>query len=150
MIENTTNGAPAQIECAASVTICDSNVTMFGLPIREEKYKLLESAVLKLGFESVEAYIDSSVEEAVVRSKALPDHEDKKEKEISNGITKARKEKNFTQTEIATMVGIDRSYYNLIENGFRLPSIDIVSKIAKLIGLSLEEFYKAHKELEKR
>lgn len=120
-----------------------------GLSIQEDKYFMLQEAAKKLGFEDVSDWLDRSIENAVIDSKQQPEVEIK-EVECNNLIAKARKQRKLTQTDIAKMIGIDRSYYNLIENGFRLPSMDLISKIGRLIGLSLEEFYAAHKALGKR
>ena len=37
---------------------------------------------------------------------------------------------NFSQSDIANLVGISRQYYNSIENGLRRPSPEIAKKIA--------------------
>lgn len=52
-----------------------------------------------------------------------------------------RLSKNKTQLDMAKAVGISESYYNLIENGNRMPAIDIANLIAKELGLSLDQFF---------
>lgn len=53
-------------------------------------------------------------------------------------IRKAREQKDLTQEKLAEMARIDYSYLNLIENGKRNPSIKIVTKIARALGINLK------------
>jgi transcriptional regulator with XRE-family HTH domain len=53
----------------------------------------------------------------------------------------ARKNKNWTQNNVAEMVNISRSYYSEIENGKKNPSGKVAIKISKLFGLKPEKFF---------
>ena len=48
---------------------------------------------------------------------------------------------NFSQSDIANLVGISRRYYNSIENGLRRPSPEIAKKIANCLNFK-DEWYK--------
>lgn len=48
---------------------------------------------------------------------------------------------NKTQFEIAKIVGISESYYNLIENGNRVPPVNTAALIAKTLNITLDEFF---------
>jgi len=48
---------------------------------------------------------------------------------------------NFSQSDIANLVGISRQYYNSIENGLRRPSPEIAKKIANCLNFK-DEWYK--------
>ena len=50
-----------------------------------------------------------------------------------------RKEQNLTQESLSNMVNIHRTYYSMIENGRRNPSIQFVNKSNKsIIALASE------------
>ena len=48
---------------------------------------------------------------------------------------------NFSQSDVANLVGISRQYYNNIENGLRRPSPEIAKKIANCLKFK-DEWYK--------
>lgn len=58
-----------------------------------------------------------------------------------DSLKEARKHNKKTQSDIAGNVGISESYYNLIENGKRVPTIMLSSKIASELGINLNEFF---------
>jgi putative transcriptional regulator len=60
---------------------------------------------------------------------------------MKNALVKNRKEKRFTQQEIANRVGISRQYYSEIENNRRKPSVDTAKKIGKLLGVDWTIFF---------
>ncbi|MBH5316715.1 helix-turn-helix transcriptional regulator [Paenibacillus sp. GSMTC-2017] len=45
-------------------------------------------------------------------------------------LQKIRKHKKLTHLQIATMVGIKRQYYGMIESGRGNPSVEVAKKIA--------------------
>ena len=49
-----------------------------------------------------------------------------------------RKERRLSQRELASMVGITRSYLSTVENGRGNPSHDLVGKILKELGHRLQ------------
>jgi transcriptional regulator with XRE-family HTH domain len=57
-------------------------------------------------------------------------------------IKRLRRQLDLTQEELAAKTKIDYSYINRIENGKRNPSIEIVAKIARALGVSLDELVK--------
>lgn len=54
-----------------------------------------------------------------------------------------RLEKELSHNEIANLSGISRSFYTLIENGNRTPSIGVAKKISLALDLTLDEFFHA-------
>ena len=51
---------------------------------------------------------------------------------ISEKLKLYRVKNNFTQTQIAAALGIDRSTYSYYELGKTVPSVGMLSKIAKI------------------
>ena len=47
-----------------------------------------------------------------------------------------RQVKNWTQQEAAEQTGISRSYYVMVENGKRVPSIQVAQKIERVFGIN--------------
>jgi DNA-binding XRE family transcriptional regulator len=45
------------------------------------------------------------------------------------------------QSDVAKSVGISESYYNMIENGNRVPPVDTAALIARTLHLSLDDFF---------
>ncbi|MCF6466388.1 helix-turn-helix transcriptional regulator [Clostridium sp. Cult2] len=54
-----------------------------------------------------------------------------------------RLERKLSHNEIADLSGISRSFYTLIENGNRTPSIGVAKKISLALNLTLDEFFYA-------
>lgn len=54
-----------------------------------------------------------------------------------------RLEKELSHNEIANLSGISRSFYTLIENGNRTPSMGVAKKISLALSLTLDEFFYA-------
>jgi len=52
-----------------------------------------------------------------------------------------RKEANFTQKQMSEFAKINRSYYGLIENGERNPSLPIAEDISEALGKKVEEVF---------
>ena len=51
-----------------------------------------------------------------------------------------REERRLKQSEIAEMLGISQTYYNLIENGERQQkmTIELAAKLSKVFGVTIE------------
>lgn len=47
----------------------------------------------------------------------------------------------MTQTDMATAAGVHRSYYELIENGNRNPTLRIATKIATALNSNIEQLF---------
>lgn len=45
------------------------------------------------------------------------------------------------QKDISDKANISRSFYSLIENGLRIPSIHVAKEIATILDLTLDKFY---------
>ena len=58
-------------------------------------------------------------------------------------IKKARKATGLTQEDVATKLGVSRSFYALIETGLRRPTYGQAIDIAGLVGLSPEAAFPA-------
>lgn len=56
-------------------------------------------------------------------------------------LIKARKSLGMTQADMATATGVHRSYYGLIENGNRNPTLRIATKIATALDSSIEQLF---------
>lgn len=56
-------------------------------------------------------------------------------------IRQLRKVNGLSQTKLALMVGVERSYLARVEAGSRNASIDVLEKIADGFGMSLSEFF---------
>lgn len=61
---------------------------------------------------------------------------------IANIVSKARTEKNISQTELARITGIHQAEISKIERGIGNPSIKTLERIAKGLGVKLELFFK--------
>ena len=57
-------------------------------------------------------------------------------------LRKIRKAKGVTQEKLAESAGIDFSYLNRIESGKRNPTLKIIAKIARVLGIRLDELMK--------
>ncbi len=62
--------------------------------------------------------------------------------ELGKRIVKARNAKGMSQEKLATDSGIDRSHMGFIEQGRRKPTLSTLFKIAKSLGMSLEQLFK--------
>ena len=56
---------------------------------------------------------------------------------IAETLRDARKSKRLTQTEVAKSVGVSRAYYADVERGRYNPSLKLMSRLAKLLGINL-------------
>lgn len=53
---------------------------------------------------------------------------------MRRALIEARKNAGLSQQAVAAAVGISRSFYTLIENGARSPSLPVALRIAGLLG----------------
>jgi predicted transcriptional regulator len=60
------------------------------------------------------------------------------EYEVIREIIQARKEKNLTQKELATLAGTKQSNISRLESGSYNPSLEFLTKITKAMGKQLE------------
>ncbi|HLU85703.1 MAG TPA: helix-turn-helix transcriptional regulator [Vicingaceae bacterium] len=58
---------------------------------------------------------------------------------LANNIKRLREEKGLLQKEVATEVGLGVSHYSKIENGQREASVELLDKLAKFYGLTIDQ-----------
>ncbi|WP_131786584.1 helix-turn-helix domain-containing protein [Protofrankia symbiont of Coriaria ruscifolia] len=63
-------------------------------------------------------------------------------KKFGSRIAELRRKRALTQEKLAELVGVDRSYIGYVERGQRNPSVGVVHRIAKVVGVSLAELFK--------
>lgn len=56
-------------------------------------------------------------------------------------LKKIRENKKMTQQEVADKSEIERSYYTMIENGNRKPSVEVAKRIAKTMNFNWTIFF---------
>jgi len=61
--------------------------------------------------------------------------------EFKNRIREFRKRKGLRQIDLAKMVGIFQSELSEIERGIRKPSVYLAKKIAKALGVGLDDLF---------
>lgn len=59
-------------------------------------------------------------------------------KVLGRKIQRKRNEIGLTQEELADKVGISRAYMGYIEQGRNAPSLEILSKIARILKISID------------
>jgi len=58
--------------------------------------------------------------------------------EISRELRKYRRRHRLSVVQIADLLGVGRQHIHRIENGQNMPSIDLVERIADLVGIDIE------------
>ncbi len=57
-------------------------------------------------------------------------------------LKEKRKERNLTLVQLSEKTGISTTHINDIENNIKEPSISMMIRIAKALGVKIEELYK--------
>jgi transcriptional regulator with XRE-family HTH domain len=57
---------------------------------------------------------------------------------LANNIKHLRESKGLQQKQVAIDIGLGISHYNKIENGQREASVEVLDKLAKLYGISID------------
>ena len=57
---------------------------------------------------------------------------------FSTTLRQLRKEKHLTQTQLASLTGVKKSQISALENQQRLPSIQLLVKLASVFNVSIE------------
>lgn len=70
--------------------------------------------------------------------------------QVGNTIRKYRKERNLTQEEMASRLGVSAPAVSKWENGNSLPDISLLSPIARLLDISIDLLLSHEKELSNR
>jgi len=60
-------------------------------------------------------------------------------KVLGKKIQKQRKVKEYTQEELGDKVGISRAYMGYIEQGRYAPSLEVLEKIGKVLGVKVKD-----------
>jgi putative transcriptional regulator len=60
---------------------------------------------------------------------------------LRNWLKQLRIQKGLTQLELAQKAEIERSYYTMIENGDRNPSVNVAKKIGTVIDIEWTIFF---------
>jgi transcriptional regulator with XRE-family HTH domain len=65
----------------------------------------------------------------------------RKSNKFGDAVRKARAAAGLTQEELADQCGLDRSYIGGVERGERNPTLSVIEKIAKGLGITLVELF---------
>ena len=63
-------------------------------------------------------------------------------KKLGENLKKIRTKKNITQTELAKILGVDKSFVSNIENGKTNPTLSTITNLAHTLGVSTNELLK--------
>lgn len=63
-------------------------------------------------------------------------------RKLGENVRRIREEKGMTQIELCRKLEVDRAYMSNIENGKKNPTLATIEKIAKALGVSLDELIK--------
>jgi len=61
--------------------------------------------------------------------------------ELGNTLRVARDAKGWTQAELAAAIGVSRKTINTVENGVFIPSTVVALKLAKALGVRVEQLF---------
>ena len=60
---------------------------------------------------------------------------------LANRLTELRAERGLTQAALAELVGVSRKTVNTVENGVFVPSTALALKLARALGVPVEEIF---------
>ena len=60
---------------------------------------------------------------------------------LHNRLRELRAERDLTQAALAEMIGVSRKTINTIENGVFVPSTVLALKLARALGLTVEQLF---------
>ena len=63
-------------------------------------------------------------------------------KKLGQNMKRIRKVKQMTQGDICRKLGVDRSYISNVESGNKNPTLSTITKLAKALGVSVDELLK--------
>jgi transcriptional regulator with XRE-family HTH domain len=58
---------------------------------------------------------------------------------ISENLSRLRKEKRYTQRELAELAGLNQNYYAKVERGDGVPSLKTIEKLAKALKVTASD-----------
>ena len=59
--------------------------------------------------------------------------------QISENLSRIRKEQRYTQRELAELAGLNPNYYAKVERGYGMPSLKTIHKLAKALKVTATE-----------
>lgn len=62
-------------------------------------------------------------------------------KQLGKRISAVRREKGMTSEKLAYETDISKGYLSDVENGKKLPSIKVLARLAKVLGVKLKRFF---------
>lgn len=62
-------------------------------------------------------------------------------KVLGNRIQRVRKRTKLTQEKLAEKIGISTTYMGFIEQGRYAPSLEVLQKIAKVLGIKVKNIF---------
>ena len=68
------------------------------------------------------------------------------EKMLNNTLKVQRAKKDLTQEKLAQMVGVTRKTINTVEKGKYIPSTYLALKLAKVLGVTVEELFQIRED----
>lgn len=95
---------------------------------------------LPLAFRQPKSNITYSLSPLLVVPCAMPRMSIKSR--VSRNIQRIRREKDLSQEEVAHRADIHQTYLSGVETGKRNPSILVVERIAKALGVDVSEIFK--------
>ena len=63
-------------------------------------------------------------------------------KKLGENMKRIRTEKQMSQGDICRKLGVDRSYISNVENGNKNPTLSTITRLAKALGVSVDELLK--------
>ena len=80
--------------------------------------------------------------ESVIEQKKLKYRKaNEQDKRLAKQIQKIRKAKRMTQEELAERVRVSPLWIGYLETGYRVPSLRILYKIAKALGVKVKDLF---------
>jgi transcriptional regulator with XRE-family HTH domain len=62
---------------------------------------------------------------------------------VERNLQRLRRDRGFSQEELAHRAGVDRSYINLLETGANSASVDMLERLGKALGVKPAAFFDA-------
>lgn len=63
-------------------------------------------------------------------------------KKLGSNLKVFRANKNITQSQLAELIGVDKSFVSNIENGKTNPTLSTITSLAKVLGVTPAELLK--------
>ncbi len=63
-------------------------------------------------------------------------------KKLGNNLKAIRTAKNITQSELAELLSVDKSFVSNIENGKNNPTLSTITSLAKALKVPVDELFK--------